>query len=145
MPGWLATKCLSSTVHVKDINEFDSCVCQAVITQVNSVRSSHTIRVHVSCRGEVDGHSGQLNCQKCGITHLNEMLNKPGQLVRFKSIITFYPKILVRCTYWTFEQVLIGFPDHRSESYFAVHCDQSLKWKLLSSTFLWYYSLCCSR
>lgn len=95
MPGWLATKCLSSTVCVKDINEYNSCVCQAVIAQVNSVSSSHTIRVHVSCRDEVDGHSGQFYCQKCSVTHLNEMLHKTGQLVRFKS---FNPKILVRCT-----------------------------------------------
>ncbi|KAL9957918.1 hypothetical protein ACROYT_G034874 [Oculina patagonica] len=79
MTGWLATKCLSSPVPVKDVVNFDHCVCQAVVTQVNSVGSSHVIRVHMSCRSEVDGCDGKFCCQKCGITRLNEMLNKPGQ------------------------------------------------------------------
>ena len=84
MTGWLATKFLSAPVPVKDVVNFDRCVCQAVITQVNSVGSNHTIRVHMSCRSEVDGGSGQFCCQKCGVTHLNEMLNKPGQQVRIQ-------------------------------------------------------------
>ena len=86
MPGWLATKCLLSAVPIKDVVKYDNCMCQAVVTQVNSIGSSHVIRVHLSCRSEVDGSSGQFCCQKCGITHLNEMLNKPGQLVSFKPV-----------------------------------------------------------
>jgi len=82
MTGWLATKCLSSPVPVKEVINFEHCVCQAVVTQVNSVGSSHVIRVHMSCRSEVNGCTGQFCCQKCGITHLNEMLNKPSQQVR---------------------------------------------------------------
>ena len=40
------------------------------------------IRVHIPCRSEVDDCTGQFCCQECGVTHLNEMLNKPGQQVR---------------------------------------------------------------
>lgn len=82
MTGWLATKFLSSPVAVKDVMNFEHCVCQAVVTQVNSVGSSHVIRVHMPCRSEVDSCTGQFCCQKCAVTHLNEMLNKAGQQVR---------------------------------------------------------------
>lgn len=82
MTGWLATKCLSSAVSIEDIAKYNNCMCQAVITQVNSVGGSHVVRTHLSCRSEVDCCGGQYRCQKCGVTHLNEMLNKPGQLVR---------------------------------------------------------------
>lgn len=82
MTGWLATRYLSSPVSVKDVINFEHCVCQAVITQVNSVGRSHVIRVHMPCRSEVDDCTGLFCCQECGVTHLNEMLNKPGQQVR---------------------------------------------------------------
>ncbi|XP_068752480.1 uncharacterized protein [Montipora capricornis] len=80
MPGWLATKCLFPPVLIRDIDKYDNCTCRAVITQVAKVGSSHTAKVHVSCQSEVEGFSGQFYCKKCGITYLNEMLNKPGQM-----------------------------------------------------------------
>ena len=82
MTGWLASRCLSSPVPVKDVINFEHCVCQAVVTQVNSIGGSHVIRVHMPCRSKVDGSTGLFRCQECGITHLNEMLNKSGQQVR---------------------------------------------------------------
>ena len=95
MPGWLATKCLSSAVSIEDIDKYDNCVCQAVITQINSVGSSHAIRIHASCRSEVNGSSGQFYCQKCSTTHLNEMMNKPGQLVRLSPVFVIIINILL--------------------------------------------------
>ena len=82
MPGWLATKYLLSLVSIREIHKYENSTCQAVITKVIKFGISHTLRVHVSCRSKVEGSSGQFFCQKCGITHLNEMLNKPGQMVR---------------------------------------------------------------
>ena len=89
MPGWLATKCLFPPVLIRDIDKYDNCTCQAVITQVAKVGSSHTAKVHVSCQSEVEGFSGQFYCKKCGITYLNEMLNKPGQMVRCSKYCLF--------------------------------------------------------
>ena len=90
MTGWLATKCLLSAVPIKDVIKYNNCVCQAVITQVNSVSSSHVIRVHVACHGEVSGCSGQFSCTKCGTTHLNEMPSKPGKLVSLKPVFCLF-------------------------------------------------------
>ena len=81
MPGWLATKCLSFPVPVKDIQRYSNCVCKAVVTQINSATGNYAIRIHVSCRNEVQYSSGRVSCQKCGIVNLNEMLDKPGQKV----------------------------------------------------------------
>lgn len=82
MSGWLATKYLLSPVSIREIDNYENCTCQAVITKVIKVGISHNIRVHVSCRSEVEHSSGQFFCQKCGIMHLNEMLKKPGKMVR---------------------------------------------------------------
>lgn len=90
MTGWLATKCLLSAVPTKDVVKYDNCVCQAVITQVNSVGSSHVIRVHVACHGEVNGCSGQFSCTKCSTTHLNEMPNQAGKLVSLKLVFCLF-------------------------------------------------------
>ena len=81
MTGWLASKCLSSPVPVKDVVKFDHCVCQAVVIQVHGISGRHAVRVHMSCRREVEINSGNFFCKKCKVTHLNEMLNKPNQLV----------------------------------------------------------------
>ena len=83
MTGWLSTKCLLSAVSIKDTISSDKCICQAVITQVNSTNNNYVVRVHMPCRRKVDCNDGHFCCQRCGIDHLNEMLNKPGQLVRF--------------------------------------------------------------
>ena len=108
MTGWLASKCLSSPVPVKDVVKFDHCVCQAVVIQVHGISGRHAVRVHMSCHREVESNSGNFFCKKCEVTHLNEMLNKPNQLVSLNplnskisvhllcTVVYIFPFILTR-------------------------------------------------
>ena len=106
MTGWLASKCLSSPVPVKDVVKFDHCVCQAVVIQVHGISGRHAVRVHMSCHREVESNSGNFFCKKCKVTHLNEMLNKPTQLVSLNPLNSNISVHLLCTVVYTFPFVL---------------------------------------